>query len=164
MKAFFDTNILVYSMDRSEPRKRDMAQAVMHRHMADGSLVISTQVMLEFFNVMTRKHKASPQKMLAALEVLALNQVVSTGADFALRAARLCAAEQTATFDAAILQAALDSGCEVLYSEDFQAGRRYGALEVVNPFQLGAHESAPAPAAPARTRPRRPVAPRSQRL
>lgn len=143
MKAFFDTNILVYSMDRGEPLKREMAQAVMHRHMADGNLVLSTQVMLEFFNVMTRKHKASPKKMLAALEVLALNQVVSTGADFALRAARLCAAEQTATFDAAILQAALDSGCEVLYSEDFQAGRRYGALEVVNPFLPGTHEPMP---------------------
>jgi predicted nucleic acid-binding protein len=161
VKAFFDTNILVYSMDRSEPRKRDMALAVMHRHMADGSLVVSTQVMLEFFNVMTRKHKASPQKMLAALEVLALNQVVSTGSDFALRAARLCATEQTATFDAAILQAALDSGCEVLYSEDFQAGRRYGALEVVNPFLLAAHE--PMPPRP-RGSPRRPVASRSQRL
>ena len=143
MKAFFDTNILVYSMDRSDPRKRDMAQAVMHRHMGDGSLVVSTQVMLEFFNVMTRKHKAPPQKMLAALEVLAQNQVVSTGADFALRAARLCTVEQAATFDAAILQATLDSGCAVLYSEDFQTGRRYGALEVVNPFLLAAHEPMP---------------------
>lgn len=161
MKAFFDTNILVYAMDRTDPRKRDMAQAVMHRHMADGSLVVSSQVMLEFFNVMTRKHKASPQKMLAALEVLAQNQVVSTGADFALRAARLCTAEQTATFDAAILQAALDSGCAVLYSEDFQTGRRFGALEVVNPFLLAAHE--PMPPMPSPTA-RRTVARRSQRL
>lgn len=161
MKAFFDTNILVYSMDRGEPRKRDMAQAVMHRHMADGSLVVSTQVMLEFFKVMTRKHKASPHKMLSALEVLALNQVVSTGGDFALRAARLCMAQQASTFDAAILQAALDSGCEVLYSEDFQAGRRYGTLEVVNPFLSAAHEPVP----PSRRQPaRRPVAWRSQRL
>lgn len=161
MKAFFDTNILVYSMDRGEPRKRDLAQAVMHRHMADGSFVVSTQVMLEFFNVMTRKHKAPPQKMLSALEVLARNQVVSTGGDFALRAARLCTAEQATTFDAAILQAALDSGCEVLYSEDFQAGRRYGMLEVVNPFLSAAHEPMPPNT---RQSARRPVAPRSQRL
>ena len=148
----------LYSLDRSDPRKRDLAQAVMQRHIADGSLVVSTQVMLEFFNVMTRKYKTSPRQMLSALEVLALQQVVSTGADFALRAARLWTAEQTATFDAAILQAALDGGCEVLYSEDFQAGRRYGELEVVNPFLPGTHEPVP----PSLRRPaRRAVARRS---
>ncbi len=37
-------------------------------------------------------------------------------------------------YDALILAAALEAGCETLFSEDFQHGRRFGDLTVVNPF------------------------------
>ena len=37
-------------------------------------------------------------------------------------------------YDALILAAAIEAGCETLYSEDFQHGRRFGDLTVVNPF------------------------------
>ena len=39
-----------------------------------------------------------------------------------------------AFYDALILAAALEAGCETLYSEDFQPGRRFGDLTVINPF------------------------------
>ena len=39
-----------------------------------------------------------------------------------------------AFYDALILAAAIEAGCETLYSEDFQHGRRFGDLMVVNPF------------------------------
>ena len=38
------------------------------------------------------------------------------------------------------MQAALDAGCEALFSEDMQAGMRFGDLEVINPFVDAAHE------------------------
>jgi hypothetical protein len=47
------------------------------------------------------------------------------------------------TWDALIVQAALEADCQVLYSEDLQAGRRFGALHVVNPFATQAHEAPP---------------------
>ena len=51
------------------------------------------------------------------------------------RAARLLSqAHSLAWFDALIVQAALEAGCTHLYSEDLQHGRRFGALQVVNPF------------------------------
>jgi hypothetical protein len=37
-------------------------------------------------------------------------------------------------WDALIVQAALAAGCATLFSEDLQAGQRFGNLEVVNPF------------------------------
>jgi predicted nucleic acid-binding protein len=40
-------------------------------------------------------------------------------------------------WDALILAAAEAAGCRYLLSEDFQEGRRYGAVEVINPFRTG---------------------------
>ena len=37
-------------------------------------------------------------------------------------------------YDALILAAALEAGCDILLSEDLQAGRRIGSLAIVNPF------------------------------
>jgi predicted nucleic acid-binding protein len=37
-------------------------------------------------------------------------------------------------WDALVVQAALDAGCDRLYSEDLNAGQRFGSLLVVNPF------------------------------
>jgi predicted nucleic acid-binding protein len=37
-------------------------------------------------------------------------------------------------FDALIVSAAQQAGCDVLYSEDLQHGQRFGSLRVVNPF------------------------------
>jgi predicted nucleic acid-binding protein len=41
---------------------------------------------------------------------------------------------QLSFWDALIVQAALDGGCERLYSEDLNAGQRFGAMVIVNPF------------------------------
>ena len=48
--------------------------------------------------------------------------------DVAARRARI------SFWDALVVQAALDTGCDRLYSEDLNAGQRFGSLLVVNPF------------------------------
>jgi predicted nucleic acid-binding protein len=42
-----------------------------------------------------------------------------------------------AFYDALILAAAIEAGCDTLYSEDFQHGRRFGNCMIVNPFLAG---------------------------
>ena len=37
-------------------------------------------------------------------------------------------------YDASILAAALDAGCDVVYSEDMQNDQRLGTLTIRNPF------------------------------
>ncbi len=37
-------------------------------------------------------------------------------------------------YDALIVAAALEAGCDTPYSEDMQDGRKIGALTIVNPF------------------------------
>ena len=51
-----------------------------------------------------------------------------------LSALNYARAHGVAFYDALILAAATEAGCECLYSEDFQHGRRFGDCRVVNPF------------------------------
>src|SRR5580704_803766 len=55
--VFFDTNILVYQFDRSDPHKRSKAIEIVTSHFSDGKAVISSQVVQEFINVALGKFK-----------------------------------------------------------------------------------------------------------
>jgi predicted nucleic acid-binding protein len=37
-------------------------------------------------------------------------------------------------YDALIVAAAIEAGCDILYSEDMQHGRTIGGLAIINPF------------------------------
>jgi len=49
----------------------------------------------------------------------------------------LCRDHSLAFYDALIVAAAVEAGCDRLYSEDLQHGRRFGDCVVVNPFRGG---------------------------
>ena len=133
---FVDTNLWVYRLDQREPEKstfiRDWLRAVAVEH----EIVVSTQVLIEFRSVLTRKllPPLSSADIRLALEILSAFEVVPTHVAVVLDAHELAESEQLPWFDALIVEAALRSHCGVLYSEDFSHGRRIGALTVCNPF------------------------------
>jgi predicted nucleic acid-binding protein len=43
-----------------------------------------------------------------------------------------------AFYDALIVAAAIEAGCDTLFTEDMQHGRKFGSLTVVNPFDENA--------------------------
>ena len=161
MKAFFDSNVIVYAFDPTAGLRHARAFNLVEQHALAGNLVISTQVLQESYSVLTRKRGVSPEVARTGLTQLAGQQVVPSSAAFVLEAMAFAEQQQLSIWDALVVTAALEARCDVLFTEDLQSGRRYGSLEVVNPFQLGAHETA---APPPLRRPRRPVASRSQRL
>ena len=55
-----------------------------------------------------------------------------------VRALELVTRYRISNWDAAILAAALESGCEFVYSEDLNDGQDYGGVRVVNPFRESA--------------------------
>jgi predicted nucleic acid-binding protein len=157
-RMFFDTNILIYAQDRADPFKQLRAQETMDAAIKADRLVISTQVMQEFYAVAVRKRWMTPAQAHSLLVRLAEHNVVPASSDSVLRGVALQHREQLSIWDALVVQAALDARCSVLYSEDLQEGRRYDSaaaggpeLRVVNPFNsptpmqgLAVHE-APAP-------------------
>lgn len=140
MRAFFDTNVVVYAYDRNAGPKRDRAKALIEAHVRSATLVVSTQVMVESYNTLQRAALLKREAALAIVETLAEEHVVMTDAALVLRAIRLAQRHQLSHWDGLIVQAALDAGCVALYSEDMQAGMRFGDLEIVNPFVDAAHE------------------------
>ena len=45
---------------------------------------------------------------------------------------------QLSFHDALIVAAAIEAGCDTLFTEDMQHGRSFGGLSIVNPFLKGA--------------------------
>lgn len=142
MKAFLDSNVLVYALSPGEDPRQPMARELLARQ-APSAWTLSTQVLAETYNALVTRRHYPAKEALAAVNVLARMHVWVPGADAVLRALQLAAEHRLSTWDAMIVQAAVESGCDTLFTEDLQAGRRFGELEIVNPFELRAHEPAP---------------------
>ncbi len=70
-KAFLDTNILVYAYDRHEPGKQKIAQKLITDGIEKENLLLSVQVLGEFFNVVARQI-AQPMTSDEAQEIIAI--------------------------------------------------------------------------------------------
>jgi len=51
-----------------------------------------------------------------------------------VRTLEIAARYKISNWDAAIVAAAIEAGCDTLYSEDFSDGQSYGGVRVENPF------------------------------
>jgi predicted nucleic acid-binding protein len=139
VRVFVDTILWVYRLDRRDPDKSLRIAAWLRERAEVDEIVVSTQVLIELRAVLSRKLKpALPQADIRrALEALAAFEVVHTDASLVLDAHELADAEQLSWFDALIVEAAIRSGCSMLYSEDLGHDRRFGELTVRNPFVEG---------------------------
>jgi predicted nucleic acid-binding protein len=144
VRPFVDTNIVVYALSGQDSAKQAVAQRLLaERGAARPSL--STQVLAETYSVLTRKLRWAPDDALAAVTLLKQLRVVALTPETQLDALRLTVEHRLSGWDAMVVQAALQAGCDTLFSEDLQPGRRFGSLEVVNPFAPQAREAAVAP-------------------
>jgi predicted nucleic acid-binding protein len=133
-KAFVDTNVFIYSLDFSDPRKQAAANRLLRTLGRENRLVISTQVLLEVFNVARKRLRLSDKDAEDFMAALTSYQVEPTGTLACLEAAALASQFQLSIWDALIIQAALASGCETLYTEDLQHGLSLRGLRIENPF------------------------------
>ena len=134
-RVFVDTNIWVYAVDRSEPVKRERARAALAPRQ-DAHITVSSQVLTEFYTVVTRK-LASPLSIGQAAQMVdRLSQlpVVSVDADLVLRAIQGSRTWGISLWDALIIGAAEVAGCDVVLSEDLADGATYGSVRVSNPL------------------------------
>lgn len=136
MSSFFDTNILVYAVDAGDPARRDIAIERLARAIKDDTVVLSTQVLHEFYNITTRKLKPPLSEREAASQVaqLCVFNVVPSTPEGVLSAIELAQKHRLQWWDALILEAALRANADVLVSQDGQHGQRFGKLVVENPF------------------------------
>jgi len=133
---FVDTNLLVYARDDAEPAKRDRAREVMGRLWRSGQGRLSHQVLIEFYNTVTRKLNPGLPRTEAAADVRALLawNPVSPDAAILERAWSLEERHGFSWWDSLIVAAALAQDCRSLITEDLQDGQVIEGLRVLNPF------------------------------
>ena len=136
MICFFDTNVLVYCMDAGDPVRQARAIERFARACEQDTVVLSTQVLQEFYAITTRKLKPPlpPHEAMAQVERLANFEVMGSSAASILESIRLTQRHRLQWWDALILEAALRSGADLLVTEDGQHGQRFGKLTLENPF------------------------------
>ncbi len=131
-RFFADTNVAIYTLD-DDKQTRQQALAVMRRHP-----VISTQVVNEFLNVLLSKRKLERAAAYRLARVLMRRcEVVSVTPEMVDQAMTLGERYQLGHWDSIIVSAALNAGCNTLYSEDMQDGQVFESrLTVKNPFAV----------------------------
>jgi len=137
-RTFVDSNVLLYAHDASETEKQPIARALLEELWANGSGVVSTQVLQEFYVVATRKF-VPPIRRSEAREIVALYAtwpVVQIDVGLILDAAALEDRFRLSFWDALIVEAARRAGAMRLASEDFQNGRRIAGIVIENPFEM----------------------------
>lgn len=131
VKAFLDTNVLIYAVAEDKPRS---AQA--EELLASGG-VLSVQVLNEFVSVARRKILMSWKDVTEALDAFRIFCPSPLPITIEVHEAALRIAENYKynIYDALIIAAALEAGCATLYSEDLQDGQMIdGQLTIRNPF------------------------------
>jgi predicted nucleic acid-binding protein len=135
-RTFFDTNVLVYLFDEDSPREQDRARQIFGEESRAGRIVLSPQVLQEFYVTVTRKlaRPLSQKAALSAATHLAAFPMVPVDGVTVLRAVHLHQRASLSFWDALIVQAAMEGHCKRVFSEDLQHGRRFGDLVIENPF------------------------------
>lgn len=134
MRSFIDTNVLVYADAADAAAKQACATALIAQHLREGSGVISTQVLHEFVNAALRKLALPLDIVRARVRLYSRFETVNASSTAVLEALDLHALHQVSFWDALILQAARQSGCVQLLTEDLHAGGVVGGVRIVNPF------------------------------
>ena len=133
---FADTNVLLYavSSDPEEAGKARIAREVL----ADRELVLSVQVLQEFYVQATRATRADRMeapRAAALVESFSRFRVVETTLSLVTAALLAQARFGISYWDAAIIEAARAAGCRELLSEDLADGQDYDGVRVVDPFR-----------------------------
>lgn len=130
----FDTNLLIYCCDKSDPQRQSRAWEVLAGSTDE---ILLWQVACEFVAA-SRKLKAqgftSAHAWDRLLEFLALFPLVLPTAATLPRARLLHERDGWSFWDAMIVAACLESGATRLYSEDVPGRAAPAPLEIVNPF------------------------------
>lgn len=135
-RAFVDTNVLVYAHDSMSGSKRERAREVVDDLWRSQMGCLSSQVLQEFFVTVTRRITARVDSPTAAAAVADFSRWTThaPASGDVLSAIDLHERHQISFWDAMIVQSATALGCDVLYTEDLNAGQRYAGVLVVDPF------------------------------
>lgn len=132
-KIFLDTNILIYAYSSDEPLKRKVVEEIIENAQ---QIIISTQVINEFINVMSKKRRVGFDELTIAVNELSIQLFVAQITISTIKSALKIAQKYNYSyFDSLILASALEYECSVIYTEDMHNQQIVETkLKIDNPF------------------------------
>jgi predicted nucleic acid-binding protein len=136
LAAFVDTSVLVYALAADHPEKQRVAREIVERGFLEGCFATSTQVLIEVYEILTRRARVTLSPMAALDYIRALREwpLVELDTDLATAALSLAEREGLSSWDAAILESARRADCLRILSEGLPAGRVVDGVRIENPF------------------------------
>lgn len=132
--AFVDTNIWVYAHLKAPGDPRH--ECALARVQSGDALVISPQVVAEYYNVMLHNAQSDAWIQANLLAMFACTQLQPARAEVLTTALGLRNRYGFSFWDCQIAAAALQAGCGSLLTEDLQHGQVLGKqLRVINPLR-----------------------------
>jgi predicted nucleic acid-binding protein len=132
--VFLDANILIYSCSRApeDAAKRTLAEDLI----LNTRFGLSTQVLQEFIaNALRKKALGITEVVIdATLELASCVPVLPVTLELIIQGVTLRRRYQVSHWDATIIAAAQELGCQTLYTEDLNHGQEFDGVRVVNPF------------------------------
>ncbi|MCF8354169.1 MAG: PIN domain-containing protein [Melioribacteraceae bacterium] len=133
-KIFIDTNILIYSIDKADRKKRKIARDLLREIIHLKSGVLSTQVLQEFYVASTRKLNAKPKISKEIINSFTLFEIVEINLSMINDAIDLSVSHKLSFWDSLIVISASYANCSTIVTEDLNHGQRIHGVEISNPF------------------------------
>lgn len=135
-REFVDANVLVYAYDASAGKKKAAGEQLLAQLWEAGTGCLSVQVLQEFFVTVTGKvaEPLSVDEAADRVREFGAWKVFAPGADDVLRAIALQKQITLKFWDAMIVHAAAELGCDVLWTEDLSDGQMMRGVRIRDPF------------------------------
>ena len=135
MSSFLDTNVLVYAVESGDSQRAGRARDLVAACLRRGDGVVSTQVLQEFFNVATRKMGLDAASARRYVELFATLETVQISTELIFGAIDLHQLRSISFWDALVIRAAREAGCERIWTEDLRDGAILDGVRIENPFR-----------------------------
>lgn len=136
--VFVDSNVLIYAVDGSNPKKHEAARLWRSELWKSRLGRISFQVLQEFYANVDRKWPAAREQVQAEIRNLMTWRVMD--ADILESGWKIQERYQVSFWDSLIVAAAKAASCRYLLTEDLQEGQEMDGVVVVNPFRSSPRE------------------------
>ena len=133
-KIFVDSNIFLYTLDRHDSARRELAKERLLHASRESRIFISTQVLNEVFAVATRKLGVDPVSAKEFVRSLYGFDVVVITPELIESAIDCSIVNRLSYWDALMIAAAESVRCVALWSEDMQPGFVCRGVRFLNPL------------------------------
>lgn len=135
-KVLLDTNLWVYLYSQNSQNKSVKVRELVNNNFT--SIIISTQILGEFYNVMTKKKlKPKDEGKQIILEMVTNFTIVEIDVLKVITALDINSKYGYTYWDSLVLATAIQQNCTILYSEDMQANQLIEQKTIIiNPFLI----------------------------